>query len=68
MTDREFHLIILIQIGILALQLRTGRAAVLRGQPLVRREDQPRTYWFVMALQGAFFIALLKYGRTWSSR
>ena len=65
MTARDYHLVILIQIGLLAFQLRVGRVPVLRGQPMVRREDQPVTYWIVMALQGVFFVALVKYGRTW---
>jgi hypothetical protein len=65
MTARDYHLVILIEIGILAFQLRVGRAAGWRWEPLVRREDQPRAYWTLMALHGVFFVALLKYGRTW---
>jgi hypothetical protein len=65
MTSHDHHLMILIEAAVLTGQLVSGRALWVRWQPVIRREENPGSYWFMMALQGAFLIALMKYGRSW---
>lgn len=67
MTRLEHSFFVLSWAALLAGELVTGQALGQRFRPNIRRDESPVTYWVMMALQGAFFIALLKWGRSWTN-
>jgi len=50
--------------GLVLWQLVTGKALDMYWRPTVTRQDNPGTYWFLLAVQSAFLIVVLVTGKT----
>jgi hypothetical protein len=65
MSGIKYFRFVLFWLGVLLWQLISGRALGAWGRPSIIRSDNPATYWFLLAAQGAFFIAFLFTGNSW---
>jgi hypothetical protein len=54
--------------AVLAWQLGSGRALSTWWRPHITRRDNPRAYWFAVAVQGGILVAFLMTGKTWHMR
>jgi hypothetical protein len=68
MTRLEHFFYVLFWVGFLSWELYSGQVRMLRFSSPARRDEQPITYWVALALQGALFVAFVRYGRTWVNR
>jgi hypothetical protein len=69
MSSNEFHLFVLFLAGVLLWQLISGKALGAWWYPRITREESPKTYWFVLAVQGAILAGILTNGTaTWNFR
>jgi hypothetical protein len=67
-SNLSYGLMALFLPAVLAWQLVFGRALGIWWFPNVTREDSPRAYWFVVAVQGAILVAFLVTGKMWHLR
>lgn len=69
MSSVNDYLLVLFLAGALLWQLISGKALGVWWRPSITRQDDPRTYWFVLAVQGAILVAVMITGtRTWDLR
>jgi hypothetical protein len=68
MSGTKYLLVALFMVGVLLWQLVSGTALGTWWRPGINREEDPATYWFVVAIQGAILIAFLFTGRKWHLR
>jgi hypothetical protein len=54
--------------GVLLWQFLSGNALGVWWHPRISRGDNPKTYWFVLALQCAILGAVLLTGKSWHVR
>jgi hypothetical protein len=63
------HLFALFLAGVLLWQIFSGKAIGVWWHPHITRQDSPRIYWFVLAVQGAILVGILIHGTaTWNFR
>ncbi len=68
MINLSYALMALFLAAVLAWQLISGRALGTWWYPNITRQDNPRAYWFVVAVQGVILVAFLLTGKTWHLR
>ncbi len=68
MSTTTYCLIALLLSGLLLWQLVSGVALGGWWHRQILREDSPKTYWFVLAIQCAILIAFLVTGKSWHIR
>ena len=68
MSNLGYALMALLLAAVLAWQLMSGRALGTWWYPDITRQDAPRAYWFVIAVQGVMLIVFLLTGKTWHLR
>jgi hypothetical protein len=68
MSGITYYLVALLLVGVLVWQFISGRALGTWWYPKITRQDNPKTYWFVVAAQGAILLAFLLTGKTWHVR
>ena len=68
MSNLSYRLMALFLAAVLPWQLSSGRALGTWWFPRITRRDNPRAYWFAVAVQGAILVAFLMTGKTWHMR
>jgi len=68
MSNTTYYLFALFLAGVLVWQLISGTALGTWWRPRITRQDNPGTYWFVLAAQSVILIAFLITGRAWHLR
>jgi hypothetical protein len=67
-SSTTYYLVALSMGGVLVWQIVSGEALGAWWQGRIFREDRPKTYWFMLAVQCAILIAFLFTGRSWPVR
>jgi hypothetical protein len=68
MSNVTYSLMALFLAGVLVWQLVSGSGLGAWWYPRITRQDNPRSYWIVVVIQGAIFILFLVTGKTWHVR
>ena len=68
MSSTSYYLVALLMCGVLLWQIVSGSAMGAWWDPRISRQDRPKTYWFVLAVQCAVLMAFLFTGRSWHVR
>jgi len=69
MSNINDFVVVLTLAGLLLWELISGKAVGAWWRPIVTRQDNPGTYWFVVAVQSAILIVVLITGtKTWHFR
>jgi hypothetical protein len=67
-SNSSYALMALFLSAVLAWQLTSGRALGTWWYPDITRQDSPRAYWFVVAVQGVILVVFLLTGKAWHVR
>ena len=68
MSPITYYLVALLMGGVLCWQIVSGTAIGAWWHPIITREDQPKTYWFLLAVQLVIVLAFLFTGKSWHVR
>jgi lipid-A-disaccharide synthase-like uncharacterized protein len=67
-SNLSHALMALLLAAVLAWQLFAGRALGTWWYPNMTRQNHPRAYWFVVAVQGVILVIFLLTGKAWHVR
>jgi len=67
-SSTTYYLVALFMGGVLVWQIVSGTAMGAWWDPSITRQDRPKTYWFVLAVQCGILLAFLFTGKSWPVR